>query len=313
MSRANLTGGPGYITWDGLAFQPQDDEWNIEENPEFFTVKTNLRGTAAKVLTGVMAEITITPMALSGTIASMLAKITAPFALKRGTLLFGGTDKPLVIQTVDGRSETFAAAACTGFTFTGAPGKNPFSIKFLCLRKNSTALSDAAAFVAEASSAYVEPTIDAATLVSDFFTLGWGASFPDIETSEDGFTFSPELGLFIRKTSKQGPYNAMIDDTTATVTFTPENVSAGDWYDTWLKLDGAGVRIGGVRAGDDFEEEFTATASQVDGLRLTIPRSVFTKGSVRFGVNSRVGQVTLEALRSSTGSTLFTLDQVPEP
>jgi len=96
-------------------------------NPEYFSVKSNLRGTLGKALTGVMAEITISPMALSGDLATMFAKLSAPFLLKRGALLFSGTDKPLVIQTVDGRSQTFAAAAITGWTLNGAPGKNLIS------------------------------------------------------------------------------------------------------------------------------------------------------------------------------------------
>ena len=181
MSRANLTGGPAYLTWDSLTFHAQDDEWSVELNPELFTVKSNLKGTLGKVLTGVMAEVTISPLALAGDLTTLLAKLAAPFALKRGSLLFGGTDKPLVIQTVDGRSETFAAAAITGWTMNLAPGKNLISgLKFLCLRKNATALTDAAAFVAEASSAYSESSEDVADLVSDFYTAAWGATFADI-------------------------------------------------------------------------------------------------------------------------------------
>ena len=115
----------------------------------------------------------------------------------------------------------------------------------------------------------------------------------------------------MRKTANQGPYNAMVNDVTASATFTPENVTAASLYDTWLKLDGADARIGGVRAGAGHEEEFTATASQENGVILTIPRAVFTKGSARFSANSRLGQITLEAVRPATGA-LFTLTQVPE-
>jgi len=184
-------------------------------------------------------------------------------------------------------------------------------VKFLCLRKNATALTDAAAFVAEAASAYVEPTEDFADVVQDYYTLAWGAGFPDIETSEDGFTFSPSLDLTMRKTAKQGVYNASINDKTATCTFTPENVTAAQFYDTMLQLDGANARIGGMRAGEH-EEEFTATASQVGGPLLTIPRAVVTKGSVRFsGSSSRIAQVTMEAVPENTGG-LFTIGQVPE-
>lgn len=282
-------------------------------NPEYFQVKSNLKGTLGESLIGVMAEVRITPMVLADDFATLITKLTTPMNLKRGQLLFGGTDKPLVIQTQDGRSQTFAAAAITGWTLNLSPNRNLVTdLTFLCLRKNATALSDAAAFVAETSSAYSEPSEDLAEIVSDVYTLAWGASFTDIETDENGLTFSPQLDLTIRKTSKQGPYNAMVNDLQATATFTPENISAANFYDTWLKLDGTGARIGGMRAGDDHEEEFTATASQVGGPLLTIPRAVFQRGSVRFGGSGRIGQVTMRAVRPATGN-LFTLAQVPTP
>lgn len=313
LDRANLYGGPAYATWNSATFQMHED-WSVTDNPEEFTCKSNLQGTLDTGLLGVMAEVEFQPIALSSGLSTFLGKIVAPFALGRGSLLFGSTDKPLVIQTQAGKSITFSAAAITGATFNFAPGKPLIErVRMMCLVKNSTALSDAAAFVAVADSAYTEPSLTPLSIVYDQYVTAWGASFTDIETDENGVTFSPELSLTARKTANRGIYNQTVDDVTGTVTFTPEGLSEADWYNTLHRMDGSGAKIGGLRGA--FGETLTVTGSAAGMPLLTIPRAFFSKGGVQFNAKGRVSQVTLKASRKdSTGTlqALFTLGVVPE-
>lgn len=313
LDRANMYGGPAYATWHSATFQMHED-WTVNDNPEEFSFKSNLQGTLDYGILSVMAEVEFKPIATTTGLSTFLGKVLTPFALARGGLLFGGTDRPLVIQTAAGKSITFSAAAITGATFNFAPGKPLIErVRMLCLIKNSTAPSDAAAFVAVADSAYTEPAMTPLDAVWDTYTFAWGSTFTDIETDENGVTFSPELALTPRKTAKRGQYNASVDDITATVTFTPEGVSEADWYNSLHKLDGTGFAIGKLRG--NWGESFTATGSAAGQPKLTIPRLFVSKGGVQFNSKGRVSQVTMRASRKdSTGTlgALFTMDVVPE-
>ncbi len=167
--------------------------------------------------------------------------------------------------------------------------------------------------MAVASSAYTEPNLTPLDAVWDQYITAWGATFTDIETDENGVTFSPTLALTSRKTANRGQYNASVDDVTAEISFTPEGLTENNWYDTLQRLDGTGVGIGKLRGA--LGEALTVTGS-VEGMPLlTVARAFFSKGSLQFNSKGRIGQVTLKASRKDTAGVLgplFTLGVVPE-
>ncbi|HSI15700.1 MAG TPA: hypothetical protein VK961_26875 [Chthoniobacter sp.] len=303
MDRALFTGGPAYLVFDGVTFQLHDD-WKVDLNLQHFDVKTNLQGTVAKAISeNAMAKVTAIPIAFGGSISTAFAKLLPYQPSMRGQFIFPASDKPLVIQTAAGKSITFAAAALTKMPeITFAPDKIFFgAVEFTCLIANLADPSDDDAFLTIADSAYTEPALDPLDILFDIFTGVFGASpsapFDGIETDENGFKFTPTVKLTPRKTAKNQTYNFMIDDVTAMVKFTPENVSEEDWKEL-IRTQGAGYGVGKLRG--SLGDILTIAGSATGKPRLTIPLAAGEDGGLRFAQNSRVGEVTLAAHRKLT-------------
>jgi hypothetical protein len=317
MDRALFTGGPAYLTWNGVTFQMHDD-WTVDDSPEHFDVVTNLQGRVARGISDVMAKISFTPIAFGASIATLFTKLFPYQPSMRGQLIFPSTDLPAVIQTQAGRSITFSSAALTKMPeITFAPDKVFFGrAELTCLIKNNAASSDADAFVTVANSAYTEPALNPLDILFDLYTVTYGtgtpaAPFNSIETDEGGVRFAPTVDLTPRKTARRGTYNMMIDGVSAEVRFTPENITEADWYDVLMKLDGTGVTRGKLRG--VLGDQLTVTGSGTGKARLTIPLAAAEDGGVRFGSDSRVSEVTMAAHRKANAGVLqplFTLGVV---
>jgi len=309
MDRALFTGGPAYLVWNGITFQMHED-WTVDLDLKHFDVKTNLQGTVGKAISdSAVAKIKCKPIAFAGSLAALLAALVPYQPSMRGTLIFPSSDLPLVIQTQEGKSITFAAAALTQMPeLTFAPDKEFFgTVEFTCLIANETAPDDAAAFFTLADSAYVEPSMDPLDILFDLYTLVWGATpsapFDGIETDEAGITFTPKVTFKERRTASRRLYNFMIDDVTAEVKFVPENVTETNWA-ALIKTQGTGYGPGKLRG--SFADVLTIAGSATGKARLTIPLAAGEAAPLRFSADSRVGQVTMSAHRKQISTALTT-------
>ncbi len=315
----DFTGGPGYFTFDGLLFQLMDDSW--ETNTEIVNIekKTNIQGTIGHWEEYVKTTVTGKPIALYSLLATQFAKLFPYRPSNMGQRLRSNTDKPLVIQTTDGRSITFTTAALTKMpSLQFSPNKDLFgSVEFTCLRKQGDGGTGTDAHVVEASSAYTEPLLDPDDIVNCKFSLALGSSSPlnVIECDEEGVTVEPQVQLGELPSWNEGLLNWQINGVTCGAKFTPQNQSQATLLNTLVKTDGTGVGRGtrlGARG-----LPLTVTTSFVGGPVLTIPLACANKGRLRFGSASRIGEVELYAERTLNDDgdawlDLFTLDVVPE-
>jgi len=316
MNRNDFKGGPGTLTWNGVTFQLVDD-WEAQSEIRAREVRTNLQGLVGKREDYAITRITAKPIAFTGSLSSLFTKLFPYSPASIGNLIFPATDLPAVIQTKDGKSITYSAAAITTMPpLQFSPMRELIGqVVLTCIRKAGVAADDAAAHVAVGSSAYSEPTADLDDISAALYTGAWGSTSPfdDIETDEEGFTFTPQVQLSDLLTARDGLLNQRVQGVTAEVRFVPVNIDVDDFYDDFLQLDGSNAGRGKLLKARG--QELTVTGDNAGDPVLTIPRAVPITGPARLSqANSRVGQVTLEAHRHDLAGvlqSLFTLGVVP--
>ena len=314
MNPADFTGSPGYFSHDGVLYQLADDNWNVDIEIVKVERRSNIRGRLGDWEEYVKSTVKAKPIALLASLATQLTKLIPRRPQQRGQRIRSNTDKPLVIQSTDGRSVTFTSAVLTKMPpLQFAPNKDFFGeVEFTCLRKAGAADTATDGHVVEASSAYTEPLLDPGDILSSKFTLAMGDASPldDIECDEDGVTFTVDAKLKELMTWNNGLLNYQIDDVTASIKFKPQNLAQADLLNTLLQTDGANAGRG-RRLGD--RGLSLTVAGGVGDPSLTIPLAVCSAGGLVYGSDRRLKEVTLMAEETLNGDgdaweELFTIE-----
>lgn len=297
MLRANYTGGPAFLTWNGTTIQLHDD-WQVEVEEVVEERRTNLDGLAGHGLSYRMATITGIPVAVSTNLADLIAKLHPYKASDRGKLLstvLAGANLPAVIQTADGRSITFSAAFLTQMPeVTFAPNVNVFGeCTWTCLLAENGTFATLANFQAEALSAFTAPALNPVNLISERYNLSWGstAPFDAIETDSTGIVLRSNLETTELSTQKQGLLDWRINDVTAEVEFVPVNLTSAN-FNSLVATIARGKSMAG------FGQSLTVQQTSGTGaIKLVAPLAVPVTKSQRFSMESRVGAVNMRLER----------------
>jgi hypothetical protein len=297
MLRSALTGGPAFLTWNGLTIQLHDD-WQVEVEEVVEERRTNLDGLASHGLSHRIATITGKPVAVSTNVADLMTKLHPYKASDRGKLLstvLGGANLPAVIQTMDGRSITFSACFLTQMPeMTFAPNVDVFGdVTWTCILAESGTFATLANFVAEASSAFTAPALNPVNLISERYNLSWGstAPFDAIETDTSGIVLRPTLDTTELSTQKAGLLDWRINDVTAEVEFTPVNLTSAN-FNSLIATVARGKAMSGFGQALTVQQTTgTGSPKLVAGLAVPITKSQ------RFSMESRVGAVTMRLER----------------
>ena len=300
-TRIAFFGGPAYFTFSGYQLQ-MEDAWNVSNEPTNFKVTTNLQGDVDWREDDTIAKLSAKPLGIWG--ANAISKLFPYQPSMLGQLVFPTTDQTLAIQTAAGQSITYAAAALTKMpTLQFAGNKALFSgAEWTMLRRTDVASTTAGAMYTLAASAYTEPALNPQLVLTAAATLNFG-NLTNIQTEEDGVTFTPTVTLTPRKTSLGGTSNYQITAVGATVEFTPEGLSETDLYTNLHPLQGTGTGRGQSLAG--IGGALTVASVSTGGPVLTMQLAAPTKSSLRFDPKTgRVGRVTLQAMRANVSGVL---------
>lgn len=302
MLRSSFTGGPAFLTWNGLTMQLSEN-WNVEVTEEVVERSTNLQGIVGYAMNYRLAKITAKPIATSASLGAMLQKLHPYNASDKGKKLstvLGGANLPAVIQTADGRSITFSAAFLTKMPdITFAPNTEIFGeFELTCILAENGSFATLNNFISEGASAFTEPVLDPTTIVSQRYVLSWGSTAPfnDIETTEDGIVLSAEVDTQELITQRDGLLDWRINDVTAEVKFTPVNVSSSD-FTSLITAVQRGDMLGAIG--------LQLTCEQVTGTggpKLVAQCAVPISKSLQFGDEPRTGEVTMRLDRKFTTS-----------
>ncbi|CAN5545211.1 hypothetical protein BH09VER1_BH09VER1_24560 [soil metagenome] len=317
MNRSIFSGGPAFIIRNGISIQLMAD-WKAETEIVTKDRSTNLRGRVGAWEDYTMTKITGRAVVTATNLAALLAELFPYTPAMVGQTIFPDVDLPLVIQTKDGRSITYAASALTKMPDVNlAPGEDLLGdFEYTCLLANGADAADDDSHVVEASSSYTEPTLNPLGIIAARYDFAWGAisPFDAIETDEKGVSLKPKVSFNDLQTQRDGLQNMRIKEVTAELGFTPVNLASEDFYNLVIPQ---GSSAGRGKAMGARGLAFTATplGSGAGRPSLSVPLAVPTKSPLQFGSNSRIGDVTMMCEQKATVGVigdLFTLAATTE-
>ena len=302
--RTAFPAGPAYLSRGGLTIEMAAD-WKAESEIVSVDVETNLHGVVGKSEDYVITKITGKPIATSSNIAALFAEMHPYTPEMLGQLIMPAVDVPLVIQTRDGKSVTYAASALTKEPeITFGPNVDILGeFEYTCLRALGADPTAAGDVVESDDSAFVAPLMDPLTRIRSPYTVAWGASAPfdAIETKKDGVKLSKTTTLSAVEPMLTSLINWRIEKVEASISFDALNLDVGDFY-AFVQLAAATAGVGrmlGARG-----QQLTVASTKSGDPQLFVPLAVPDKGPLQFGKESRVGNVNLMAHRKSSAGVL---------
>lgn len=317
MNRSNFYGGPGFLNWNGITLQMMAN-WKAETEIISKDRSTNLRGRVGAWERYSITKIAARPVVTSVNLASVIAKLFPYTPAMVGQLIFPEVDLPAIIQTKDGRSITYAAAAITKMPeVTFAPDEDLIGdFELTCLLENEGDASEDNSHVTEASSSYTEPTLNPMQIIAARYAFAWGsiAPFNTIETDEKGVKLRPNVTFTELETQRDGLINYRIKEVTASLGFTPVNLNSADFYNL-VSPQGSTAGRGKPLATRGLEFTATPLGAGAGRPQLTVPLAVPNKGPLDFADTSRIGDVNLLCEQKATAGVigdLYTLAATTE-
>lgn len=260
--------GPCIAKLDGATYYTEKDiKLTVTKSVKPRDPKGSFGSKFDATLTDVVVDVEIQPSMWAN-----LSKMFAILALLPGQRVFGGTDKPLVIQSItEGLEYTFSRAAVLEPPKLGLGIKKDLlgSMKIKCLHASATALSGANSIVALATSvAFTDTSFDRTKLFDVPFgvTYGDGTILSACDT-EDGVEVDWDLDSKPLESDQMGIYD--------------------------YKLAGAGAKASCMLAGITAAQYLSLQALQGTGVRRGAKLSTLGADLVIAGLNSGEPSVTL--------------------
>jgi len=283
--------GPAIVTFDGATYYSEGDI-SVSTTDEVIELNSSAHGVVDTVRKSMLAVIKFTPLCYDVT---SLAKLWPYANSLPGTMLCGGTDKPLVIHTLAGTKYTYARGALTKMPQIrcamdqGLIGEAEWS----CCPATDADLSDADALVAITAEAFTDTSFDKSKILRGPYAIAWGSTFDDIPT-EAGVTIDFAMTANTEAVDGMGIVDWSASAIGATASFIPVGFSHADFL-AMQALQGAGNGIGSRGSARANDLVITAT-----GFNLTLTSCAITGAETRFGDARMPGQVQMTAHRTWT-------------
>lgn len=196
-NRNNLDiNSPGVITWDGAKFWSNSIKSTLTE--QFVDVTMDHHGRTDKRLVGRLVKVTFAPQLYT---TAAIAKLFPHQAVRNGGSIIPSTDKPITINTVDGRLRTIPCGFIYGEpALNCACGKTVFGeVTMYGILGIDDDPATLASYYARSSSAWPgESTFDPSKWITPAWDISWTggeASAWDAIDTEDGLVITPQSSL----------------------------------------------------------------------------------------------------------------------
>lgn len=295
IDRTTIIKGPAKITFDSGTFFSEDDI-RVDFITDYFDVQTSAFGSLGSRVSQRRIEVTFTPK-MWDTLTKLFPYATAQI----GDVVFGGTDKPLVITPSNGAPLTLANAAVTqlpGITLShGKPILR--AMKFTALCANNSDASVAANWFSwgTPASAVALTGFDLTKVPNTRYSLARNSV---TYQSEDGFMIDFSLGLAPDVVDGEGTVNFRITSLQASLKFTPTGKTEAN-YATLLGWDG-------IAPGKDPAAYNSVITGAASGPVVTIANTMVVGGGANYGPDkNRAGEVELTSVRTVSSGALTAL------
>jgi len=233
-------------------------------------IEVDAFGQIAEVAKDCIAEFTGTP---AGTIRAADLAGQMPYTPAMiGQSIFGATDMPLVIQTInDGATITWSRGAISKYApllLSATEGTlYKGEMTFACLMASDFTLTSATAWKSITSDAFADTTFDSSKVRMAQYTAAWGTTSPySAMISEDGFTLTPAITTENISVDNYGIIDMTLKSVTGTAQFKPANLTEAQ-IDTLVALQGTGAMVPGSAIGDGGKDLIISSNTLVATLK----------------------------------------------
>jgi len=307
IQRSSILRGPAIVTFDSQKFYTKGDI-KVDINLDTFEVESSAYGKVTERTTQRMAKVSFVPVGEWEATGTLF-----PYRnMTIGSSIFTGTDKPLVVHTLDGKTITFKAAAvtkCPDMIFSA--NKTRFGeVEFTCIGSDNTAWTVTDSLVAVASSAFADTTFDPANVKTEPIFVQWGTASPwggalagDGFHTAEGVVISHNVSFNEINIDSEGLVDMMLSKISVTAKARPVGATITGAFVaiteadviTALKIQGSGNLRGKDLAGSDFIVKLAADNSIVFRLK----GAALNDAGYEFGPASlRLGELTWSATRT---------------
>jgi len=172
-----------------------------------------------------------------------------------GQSIFGTTDTPLVVQTInDGATITWTRGAISKYApmlLSATQGTiYEGEMTFACLMASNYNLTSATAWKSITPGVFTDTTFDPAKVRMAQYMAAWGSAPPyNAMISEDGFRLAPAIVTENIAVDNYGIIDIALKSVTGMARFKPANLTEAQ-IDTLIALQGSGALVPGGAIGD---------------------------------------------------------------
>jgi hypothetical protein len=208
-----------------------------------------------------------------------------------GQSIFGTTDKPLVVQTInDGQAITWQRGAITKYApiLLSATQGTIYrgDMTFSCLMASNFTPASATAWNSIASSAFSDTTFDPARVRLAQYTAAWGTTPPyNAMISQDGFLLRPEIETENIPVDNYGIIDMALKSVTGTAQFKPANLTEAQ-CEALVRLQGSAAMLPGQAIGYGGNDLVISSSLLTATLKMAAPVDyslMYATGRLRAG------------------------------
>lgn len=303
ISRTSILRGPAVVQFNGATFHTAGDI-EVDLSLETFDIPTSVHGIVDRRVRERLVRVRFTP---AGEWESL--SILWPYATKNlGDSIFGAVDVPLVIQTRDGKTITFRAAAITSMPDIRLSATNTLigQVELTCLGTDNMAWTVDESLVAVGANAWADVSFSSANVKTQPYSAAWGASAPwDDFASMEGFTVSFDLSVQPVMVDSEGTIDMTFGDLTVRCACRPIGITEANL------IAAAGLQGTGNFRGRSLNTGAQDLVISGTGVTVTLKGAALRSSGMVFGSTSpRIGGVEFVATRTYSAGVaqpLFTL------
>jgi hypothetical protein len=244
--------GPAIITFNGVSYYFKDGLKGAIKRARA-KIEVDAFGQIAEIAKDCVVEFSGTP---AGSIRAADLAGQMPYTPSQiGQSIFGVTDTPLVVQTInDGSAITWSRGAISKYApiLLSATHGTLYSgdMGFSCLMASSFTPTSSAAWKNIASNAFDDTSFDPSKVRMAQYTASWGTAAPyNSMISESGFTLTPAIVTEPVAVDNYGIIDMVLKSATAAAQFKPANLTEAQ-IDTLIALQGSSAWLPGQAIGD---------------------------------------------------------------
>jgi len=216
-------------------------------------IEVDAFGQIAEVARDCVVEFTGTP---AGEIRAADIAGQMPYATSAvGASIFGTSDAPLVIQTInDGAAITWERGAISKYApmlLSATQGTiYKGEMTFACMLASEFDPTGASAWKSTASAAFTDTTFDPSKVRMSQYVAAWGSTAPyNAMISQDGFILTPAISTENIAVDNYGIIDIVLRSVTGAAQFKPANLTEAQ-IDSLIELQGSGAWLPGQVIGD---------------------------------------------------------------